>query len=178
MADTPEPQGELTAPAKPKKPAMNWFQSKITLGNTQFTFRKIPGMRAWAYFGEWRQEGLAKVLGAPLPDAPQSFDPLVDLGISLMKGLAVIDQNLVEKIRTTMFEYVDFYQPGLTKNVQPLAGLEDQAFAELGVAAVFEVFARALAVNFTDFLDFLDKTGLTADLSKKAENSPPNTIQP
>ena len=177
MADAQIPATE-PAPPKPPVPKIDWLELKVDIGGTEFHFRKIPGMLAWSYFGTWRQKGLSKILGHQLPDTALSMRPEVDFMLSLIRGLAVIDQKLVDDIRATMFAYVDFYQPGLTKNVQPLAGMEEQAFAELGISAVIEVFGRALAVNFTDLLAFLDKTGLIGALSETDANTPKSTIQP
>ena len=172
--DHPEPP----EPPAPPPPKIDWLETQIEIGETEFFFRKIPGMRAWDYFGSWRQKGLSKILGHRLPDAAPSLQPEVDFMISLIRGIAVIDQKLVDEIRRTMFGYVDYYKPGLTKNRQPLQGMENEAFADLGIAAVIEVFGRALAVNFTDLLAFLGKTGLIAALSGPVENTLKSTTQP
>jgi len=80
--------------------------------------------------------------------------------MGLVRGVVKIDQDLLDDIRVAIFGYVDVFIPGLTKNPQPLAGIEDQVFTDLGVEAVFEVLVRGLAVNFTGFARLIERAGL------------------
>ena len=66
-------------------------------------------------------------------------------------ALLSLDREFVNDVRDAMFKYVTFHVPGATKNEQTLAGAEEIAFGSLSGVDVYEILARALAVNFTDF---------------------------
>jgi len=140
---------------------IRWLDGKCKIGNAEFTFNKMPGMRSWDYLGEWRPRGLADILDADLVGSDSSVDSkMFDLIMGLVRGVVKIDQDLLDDIRVAIFGYVDVFVPGLTKNPQPLAGIEDQVFTDLGVEAVFEVLVRGLAVNFTGFARLIERAGL------------------
>ena len=125
--------------------ADRWVRRGVT-----FEFRRINGWDANQYFEEWRESGGALLLNTDVGD--------LSIG-SLIIGLMSLDREFVAQVRNVMFSYVDFFAPPVTKNPQPLRGAEEIAFAELSAVDVYQVFARSLAVNFTDLSPLIDRIG-------------------
>ena len=67
---------------------------------------------------------------------------------SLLQMVLSLNPSFVTYVRKILFERVAFSNR-LALDPMPLAGSEDMAFGGLEPVAIYEVLARALAVNFT-----------------------------
>ena len=78
----------------------------------------------------------------------------------ILKLCLGIDPKFSEELRCDVFPYVHYQNESTTKQV--LHGSEDQAFAKLSIMQIYEVWIRAMVVNFYPF--FQDAHSFLADM--------------
>ena len=125
------------------------LQEEVRLGETRFFFRKLPFDKSVAVFEDIRYE---------LRNAPDALSPLLSggggddqevsgVGVAIIKLILGLSPEFVGRVRRQMFESVRFATDN-NPQPRPLRGDEEMAFVGLGVFEMYEVLARALAVNF------------------------------
>lgn len=118
--------------------------TEFEIGGTRFFVAKLPATAGFDLLEVIRHEiGKSGALGKSIPDAASegSMISVVQMALSL-------DPAFVAYVRKVLFEKVTF-ATRLAVDPQRLAGAEDMAFGGLEPVAIYEVMARALAVNFT-----------------------------
>ncbi len=121
--------------------------TEFEIEGTRFFVGKLPAMAAFDLLEQVRHE-LGKSQSLAVPGGGE------DTGVlSILKVVLSLDPVFVKRVRTTLFEKVSFAN-ARAASPQPLAGAEDVAFHGLPVAAIYEVLARALAVNFTESWEY------------------------
>ena len=123
----------------------NLTDTEFQIGGTRFFVAKLPAMAAFDLLEVIRHE-LGKSTSLRLPDATSEGA----VG-SLLQMVLSLDPSFVAYARKILFEKVEFSNHLSAR--QPLAGVEDTAFLDLEPVAIYEVLARALAVNFTASLE-------------------------
>ena len=120
----------------------NLTDTEFQIGGTRFFVAKLPAMAAFDLLEVIRHE-LGKSTSLRVPDATSEGA----VG-SLLQMVLSLDPSFVAYVRKILFEKVEFSNHLSAR--QPLAGVEDTAFLDLEPVAIYEVLARALAVNFTE----------------------------
>lgn len=122
-------------------------EREAKLGNTRFYFDKMGAVEGFRVFEMIRAEmANTKIEGTGVQDG------------DFMRIVAALDPDFVERLRERLFNHVRFTTP----NNSPikLAGAEDMAFDGLEPVHIYEVLARALAVNFiASFRELSSRTG-------------------
>ena len=117
--------------------------SEYQIGDARFFFAKLPALEAWDLLERIRFEfGKVSVEASSPLDSDGS-------GASLLQTVLSLNPMFVRSVRDKLFEHVSFTNR-YASDPQPLHGAEDTAFAGLEPVAVYEVLARALAVNFIE----------------------------
>ena len=147
-------------------------EAECEIGGTRFFFAKLPALEAWDLLERIRHE-IGKTASATAPGAISD-----ETGISLLQLVLSLDPAFVRDVRDTLFERVSYANVSAV-TPQPLAKAESMAFADLEPVAVYEVLARALAVNFLpsaqalgSTLRGLDQTSIPSAPSASTESSP------
>ena len=117
--------------------------TEFEIGETRFFISKLPAMAGFDLLEVIRHE-LGKSTSLRVPDATSEA-----AGGSLLQMVLSLDPSFVAYVRKILFERVAFSNR-LAVDPQSLSGSEDMAFGGLEPVAIYEVLARALAVNFTE----------------------------
>ena len=120
----------------------NLTDTEFEIGGTRFFISKLSAVAGFDLLEVIRHE-LGKSTSLRVPDAMSEGA----VG-SLLQMVLSLDPSFVAYIRKILFERVAFSNR-LALDPLPLAGSEDMAFGGLEPVAIYEVLARALAVNFT-----------------------------
>ena len=141
-------------------------------GETTFTIAKMPATKGWDTLEEIREAAGGQIsLGAG------------GIGGAMQSVVSALPKPFARQLRTTMFGHVTF-RNHLAKDPLTLAGEEEMAFdaIEAEPLAIYEIFMRSLALNFTDSF-----VGLFARISSflspisrlpNTETSPPSSPPP
>ncbi len=150
--------------------SLNGLGEKLTdtqfeIGGTRFIISKLPAVAAFDLLEVIRHE-VGKSASRNVLDSPSegSIGALLQMVLSL-------DPSFVAYIRKILFEKVS-YSNRLAEDPQRLAGSEDMAFNGLEPVAIYEVLARALAVNFTESWQYAVSKFQNANLGS-IQSAPP-----
>ena len=108
-------------------------------GETKFTLSKMPGTIAWDTLEDIR-EALSDPILKRSNDARGVMEQI----------LLALPKQFTRRLRDRMFQYVTFTN-SIARTPLTLAGAEETAFDAIDAepVAIYEVFVRSLAVNFT-----------------------------
>lgn len=163
--------------------AGKWKEREFQIGDTHFRVQKLLVMEAFELLEEMRSM-VGRNLHV-LRMLPDNSPAAVHIG-SLLLALSPGD---LEIVRRKLFVGVRF-KNSLAKTWRDLnAGGEGMAFQNLGPLKVYEVTARAFAVNFTESIQEIRSTleflGLSTEprepqtsQDQSPEESPPDTSAP
>ena len=126
----------------------SFTKEEVKLGDVTFRFDKMNAMKGFKTF-----ELIRKELSNTLSNVQTDTDDK-GLGVEFIKAILGLDVEFMDTLRETMFTHVKFKGNG-AQNYVDLKGSEDMAFQQLSPASIYEVYLRALAVNFTDTLNEL-----------------------
>lgn len=143
------------------------FTVKGANGETEFTLAKMPATKGWDVLEEIRSASGSASNGPAGGGIEAEIKNLV----------AALPKEFARALRNTMFQYVTF-RNRMAVSPMNLAGNEEVAFdaIEAEPLAIYEVFLRSLAVNFTpSFLELQDRISTfmsQTGLSLSTGNSP------
>lgn len=124
-------------------------EREFTIGGTKFAATRMGAMEGWRTL-EMIRRALASSEVSGVGEA------------SVLRAVLSLPVEFVDQVRKIMFRHVEFATADSTW--QPLAGAEDMAFSGLEPLAVYEVLARALAVNFMpSYREAASRLGLAAE---------------
>lgn len=126
--------------------AADLTEREFTLGDVSFTVRKLLAMEGYRIL-EYIRPALERLGRTEMSESTS----IVQFYVALA---AVLPPETVERTRRDLFALVMFTTPE-SPTPAVLAGQEEQAFKDLTPVHVYEVLARAFAVNFLESLDEL-----------------------
>lgn len=117
---------------------------RFKIKGTSFVISKLPPMKSFS---------LAEYIRVHLAKSADSFSiedksSEKENAVLFFKAVLGLDPDVVEHIRETLFEYIEYQGSGVEKGFAPLSGLEDMAFQDFEVVNIYEVIGRALYINF------------------------------
>ncbi len=147
-------------------------EAECEIGGTRFFFAKLAALDAWDLLERIRHE-IGKTAAAAAPSVADD-----DTGMSLLQLMLSLDPVFVRSVRDKLFERVSYANESAV-TPQPLGRAEPMAFADLEPVAIYEVLARALAVNFLpsvrnlgSMLNGLSQTSIPSAPSDSPGSSP------
>ena len=113
----------------------------VTIGETTFTFNKMLPLEGFRLLEEIRVavKNIAEVLGGNSG------------GIVIGELVGAVPIDIIIRTRSQLFQFVSFTRPNIPTPMV-LGKAEEAAFDGLEPAHIYEVWARALAVNFSGSL--------------------------
>ena len=127
--------------AKLTKAASEWRKTKFKISSTKFEIKKLPVMDAVEVFEEIR-ESIGQYI--------ETIENESSIEVALVKMVLAAPRDMVRSVRQRLFYEVKFQNANYQTPVPIMEAGEESAFEGLNVFAVYEVFIRALSVNFFD----------------------------
>ena len=115
------------------------------MGDTSFTIQKKNAFAGFEML-EVIKEEIGKQLAVERAPLRIGADANIGAFVQLVMGL---DRHFLARIREDLFRNVYFVNDDMSGGGLPVTGNEDQAFDGMEPLAIYELFVRCLAVNFT-----------------------------
>ena len=123
----------------------------MTLGDTTFTIGCQPATVGWDLSAD-----VANILGTTNVEGSVTSGQASNM-LTAIKALMAVPAPQLKRVRTALFEYVEFTNARAT-TPQKLAGAEEMAFNAVGLSSldIWKVFAAAFRVNFSEYWEMLN----------------------
>ena len=155
-----------------------FLQRDVTItgenGETRFAIGKMKASKGWDVLEEIREAANQPIAdNAAIGGARDAMEAIV----------MALPRPFTRRLRDTMFAHVTFTNRVAVSGL-PLAGAEETAFDAIDAepVAIYEIFLRSLAVNFTpSFVELLEKIFRIESLISSrlgTETSPPSSPPP
>ena len=157
----------------------DFTEKNFSIGEVNFVVDKMGALKGWKVLEKCRK---AMASTEVAPSKGQSAQAL-----GMFKALMGLDPEFVEWLRTEMFNTVRFQAKSPDGHAQPWlplsnAGNVDMCFESLEPVHIYEVMARAFAVNFTgSWQELLSRftvlQALVGNLSRQSTSTPSSPDQ-
>ena len=139
----------MTTPISERNGLARLLDDEVRLGHTRFWFRRLNFNQSTELFEAIRYEmqSAPDVLAPILTGGIDGDGDAGAFGMAILKLILGLRPEFVARVRRDIFKSV-LYATDRNPQATPLPGDEEEAFEGLSVFHMYEVLARALAVNF------------------------------